>query len=336
MLFDLLSGSGAGSGAGSDAPIDDRELQELAAEMGGPSGGGGNVVATPTGPTWHEFLDGWELFRDAVYAGGVAGATLGFLSVYVVLRRMVFVSAAVTQAAGLGVALSFYVAIHWGVTLDPVWGAVLLSLVAAALVAPDPKALGLSREMVLGLLFALTSGAAVLVGSRITQEANDIQAILFGTAVVVSPDDMHRLAWSGGLVLFVHVWMFRGFSFASLDALAARVQGLPVRALDLVLLLSVGVMVGEAARALGAMPAFAMSTLPGMAALLLVRGRLPVTFALATVFGALAGVGGYLLAFFHEFPVGSAQTVTAAALVGAAVVVRGALALARRMRGRAM
>jgi hypothetical protein len=38
--------------------------------------------------------------------------------------------------------------------------------------------------------------------------------------------------------------------------------------------------------------------------------------------GAAAGVGGYLLAFFHEFPVGSAQTVTAAAIVVVALLLR--------------
>jgi zinc transport system permease protein len=306
--------------AGAPAGVDDAELAELEAVLGTPPP---HAITTPeVGPTWSEFIDGWDLFRDAVLAGGFAGATLGFLSVYVVLRRLVFVSAAVTQAAGLGVALSFYAAIHLGIAVDPLWGAIAMSLVTAAILTADPKRLGLSREMVLGLLFASTSGAAVLVGSRITQEAHDIQAILFGTAVVVSSDDMHHLAWSGALVVGVQLWMMRGFAFASFDPLAAQVQRLPVRLLDLVLLLSVGAMVGEAARALGALPAFAMSTLPGMAALLLVRGPLPLTFAVAALFGAAAGVVGYLVAFFHEFPVGSAQTVTAAATVVVAMVVR--------------
>ena len=54
--------------------------------------------------TLQTFLDGWDVFRDPVLASFVAGATLGLLGVYIVLRRMVFVSAALSQAAGLGVA----------------------------------------------------------------------------------------------------------------------------------------------------------------------------------------------------------------------------------------
>jgi ABC-type Mn2+/Zn2+ transport system permease subunit len=316
---------GAGAGSGSD----DAELRELEAEMADDGAAAPMQIATDdaidtpeTEPTWAEFADSWDLFSDAVYAGGLSGAVLGFLSVFVVLRRMVFLSAAVTQAAGLGVALSFYAAIHLGITIDPVLGATLLSLVTAAVLSRDFTRWGLSRDMILGLAFAFASGAAVLVGSRISQEAHDVQSILFGTAVVVSPEDFHRLIVAGAIVMVLQLWWFRGFTFASFDPTGARVQGLPVAMLDLVLLLSIAVMIAQAARALGAMPAFAMSTLPGVAAILVARGPLVVPYLLAAVFGAMAGVLGYLLAFFKEFPVGSSQTVVAAGLVVIAAVAR--------------
>jgi zinc transport system permease protein len=287
-------------------------------------------------PTWELFVDGWELFRDPLLCAAVAGVVLGFLSVYIVLRRMVFVSAAVTQGAGLGVALAFYAGIHLGWEFDPVYSAVALSLAVAAVLVPDPRRLGLSRESVLGLMFAFTGGAAVLVGARITQEAHDIQAILFGTGVLVFPDDLRNVEVAGAATLLLHLWWFRGLSFASFDPITARVQGLPVRLLDATLLLSIGVMVGVSARALGAMPVFALSTLPGAAAVLLARGRLAVTFAVAAGLGCAAGVGGYLIAFFKEYPVGGAQTVTAAAVLGLALIVRLFIAVTRQAGRRAL
>jgi zinc transport system permease protein len=326
------AGSGAGSaGAGSDDALHDHphpfphHPHDQAHAHG--------AIATPDDePTWAEFTASWDLFREAIYAGALSGAVLGFLSVFVVLRRMVFLSAAVTQAAGLGVALAFYAAIHLGLAVDPVLGATLLSLVTAAALSRDFQRWGLSREMVLGMAFALASGAAVLVGSRISQEAHDVQSILFGTAVVVGADDFHRLIVAAAIVMAIQLWWFRGFAFASFDPTAARVQRVPVGILDLVLLLSIAVMLAQAARALGAMPAFAMSTLPGMAAILLARGPLIVPFLLAAVFGAIAGVGGYLLAFFKEFPVGSSQTVVAVLLVAAAALARGLTSLVSRLR----
>jgi zinc transport system permease protein len=285
-------------------------------------------------PTWADFVAGWELFRDPLLCAAIAGAVLGFLSVYIVLRRMVFVSAAVTQGAGLGVALAFYAGIHLGWAFDPIYSAVAVSLAVAAVLVPDPRPIGLSRESVLGLMFAFTGGAAVLVGARITQEAHNIQAVLFGTGVQVLPEDLRNVTIAGAAVLLLHLWWFRGLSFASFDPIAARVQGLPVRLLDTVLLLSVGVMVGVSARALGAMPVFALSALPGAAAVLMTRGRLALTFTMAAAIGGAAGVGGYVIAFFEDYPVGGAQIMSAAVVLGVALGVRLILHVVEHALGR--
>lgn len=317
------------AGAGSD------ELAELAATLGDPASVAQLAHGASDAPTWSQFVDGWDLFRDAVYAAGLAGAVLGFLSVYIVLRRMVFVSAAITQGAGLGVALAFYVAIRFGWSISPSTGAAVLSLVIAAAAARDWQRLRLSREMVLGLMFAMTSGLAVVVGSRIAQEAHDIQAILFGAAVVVTSEDLHALIAIAAIVMALQLWWYRGFTFASFDPLTARVHGVPVGLLDLVLLVSIALIVSRVASTLGALPAFALSTMPGIAAALCSRGPLLVTFVLASLIGAAAGIGGYLLAFFGELPVGATQTVVATAAVvlaalGRAIAHLVAALLARR------
>jgi zinc transport system permease protein len=74
-------------------------------------------------------------------------------------------------------------------------------------------------------------------------------------------------------------------------------------------------------RALGALPVFAFSVLPAMAAMILVP-NLRWAFPLATLFGAAAGGLGYLAAFFLSFPVGASQTAAATALVLLAIPVR--------------
>ncbi|HEY0095755.1 MAG TPA: metal ABC transporter permease, partial [Archangium sp.] len=201
--------------------------------------------------SWAQFWDAYELFRDPMLCALIAGCVLGFLSVYVVLRRMVFVSAAVTQSAGLGVALAFYAEIHLGHHVEPVVGATLLSLLATLLLMMDPTRMRLTRESVLGLAYALTGGAAILVGDRISQEAHDIQGILFGTAVLVERPQLIAVGVVGGVTLFMHLWWFRGLTFASFDRIGAMVQGLPVKLLDAVVMISIGLMVGVSARALG-------------------------------------------------------------------------------------
>ncbi|MBZ4415872.1 metal ABC transporter permease [Myxococcus sp. RHSTA-1-4] len=287
------------------------------------------MLAEPS--KWDEFLAGFELFRDPLLCALIAGGVLGFLSVYVVLRRMVFVSAAVAQSAGLGVALAFYASIHLGMHVEPVVGATLMALAATLLLMTEPTKLRLTRESLLGLAYALAGGAAVLVGDRIAQEAHDIQGILFGTAVLVTPEQLHTVAIAGAVVMVLHLWWYRGITFASFDRIGALVQGLPVRLLDGALMVSIGVMVGVCARALGALPVFAFSTLSAIAALML-ELRLPWTFFVATLAGAISGVGGYLFAYFFDFPVGGSQTVLAGVLVAVAMGLRSLMGLFQRAR----
>jgi zinc transport system permease protein len=266
-------------------------------------------------PTWAEFFAGWPIFRDAIFCALIAGAVLGYLGVYVVLRRMVFVTAAVSQAAALGVALAFYVEIHHALALPPVVGAALLAMVATLTFTISPERWRLSRESILGVTYLACGAAVVAVGDHISQEAHDIDALLFGSAVVVRPEDLALVAIAGALVLLLHLWLRRAFVLSGFDPEAARVQGIPVRFFDVLLWVTVALMVSVTTRALGALPVFAFAVLPAMAALS-IASRMGAALALATAIGATCGVVGYLVAFFFALPVGASQAlVTTLALV---------------------
>jgi zinc transport system permease protein len=127
------------------------------------------------------------------------------------------------------------------------------------------------------------------------------------------------------LLLGGHAVLWRALLFAGYDPMGARVQGMPVRKLNVFLFLSVGLSVALCTRALGALPVFAFSVLPAMTALAL-TARIGLVFVLATLIGALSGVGGYVVSFRGDLPVGATQTATAAALLAAALAFRFVLA----------
>lgn len=272
-------------------------------------------------PTFTDFVLAFDLFREAILCAAAAGAVLGVMGVLIVLRRMVFVTAAVTQAAGLGVALGILAGFHGDDELGLVLWAVGTSLVAAGLLALDAEKVRLSRESVLALVWMVGSGGAVLVGDRIAAESHDVSAILFGSAVLVRPMDLWIVAGVGAVALGLVLVGHRGLIFAGYDPDGARVQGVPVRLLELGFLALVSLEVSVATRALGALPVFAFSVLPGMAALLATRG-IRGAMIFGGLGGATAGVVGYLVAFFFSFPVGASQAGVAVALVALALPVR--------------
>lgn len=272
-------------------------------------------------PGWGEFVTGWELgiYRDPVLAGSAVGLVLGVLGVFIVLRRAVFVTAAVSQASGLGVALAFYAASHLGWKVPAGLSALGMAALTAGWLALRPPGNRLPRESWLGFAYLGCSAAALLVGDRITQEAHDIAAILFGTAVLVRPSDLWSIVIGGAFVLAMLRLTARGLVFAGFDADGARVQGLPVRVIELGFWMLVALMVSISTRALGALPVFAFAVLPAMGALAVTR-TLSATVTVAGLSGAAAGALGYLFAFFYEFPVGASQALIAV-LVGATLLV---------------
>jgi zinc transport system permease protein len=276
-------------------------------------------------PHWSELVAGWELgiYQAPIYCGLLAGLLLGYLGVFVVLRRSVFVTATVSQAAGLGVALAFFLQIHVGVAVPPVLGAVVVALGFTAVFALPLERLPLSRESLLGVAYLIAWAASIIVGERISQEAHDIASILFGTAVLVRSEDLIALAAIGGAALLFHAWAHRGITFVLFDPEGARVQGLPVRALDLTSWLWVALVVSVATRALGVLPVFAFAVLPALSGMLLFS-RLRWVLLVAAVLGAIGGGGGYIVAFFSDLPVGACQAAVAASGLALAAVARAA------------
>jgi zinc transport system permease protein len=267
-----------------------------------------------------QFFEAWELFRHAALSGAISGALLGFLGVYVVLRRLVFLTAAISQAAGLGVAAAFYAQIAFAVSpliASPTIGASLLTLIAILPFALERGWGRGRRDSMLGFGFLVGAAGTLALGTRIVEEVHDIDAILFGSAVAVLPEHFAGVAILAAVLFALHLWWVRGFIAVSFDPAGSRVRGLPVRLLELILFATLALAVSASTRVLGALPTFAFSVLPAMASVRLV----PNVFGgliFAAVLGSAAGFMGYVMAYLYELPVGASQTLVAASFVAVA------------------
>src|SRR5207244_13314515 len=95
-----------------------------------------------------DFWAGRDLWREPMIAGVLAGAVLGYIGVFVVLKRMVFVSAALSEISGVGVAFAFWLGAIVGIDphahgrvpllLEPTWLSLGFAALAAALFSLRP------------------------------------------------------------------------------------------------------------------------------------------------------------------------------------------------------
>jgi len=281
----------------------------------------------------------WEarfLWQEPLLASLVGAGLLGYLGFFVVLRRVAFMSAALSQVSGLGVATAFWVGSFFGIAphddtapwFSPVTFAVVFSLLGAAAFTLPARLRRVAPESAVALAYLLSSALVIVVLSspRIAQEAHEIGDLLFGNAVVVRREHLVQLCVAAAAVLALHAVYFKDFLFVSFDPETAGSLGLPVRALDLALYSSLAVAVAVCTRALGALPVFAFLVLPAGAALLFSE-RLKVVLVLAVTFALVSAAGGYWLSWTWSLPTGPVMVALAASCWGLAGL--GRLARAR-------
>ncbi|PKN31964.1 MAG: hypothetical protein CVU63_21220, partial [Deltaproteobacteria bacterium HGW-Deltaproteobacteria-20] len=154
----------------------------------------------------------WEssfLWLEAVIAASAVGAACAVVGVYMILRRVVFLPAALSQVSGLGVVFAFLLPSLIGSSEGASWAspeivAGVVTLVASLLLGWMPEPRRLSRDAVIGVAYVLASALILIIGDRIPQDSHDINDILFGNAVAVETNQMIIAVVVAGIVLVVH------------------------------------------------------------------------------------------------------------------------------------
>jgi zinc transport system permease protein len=260
------------------------------------------------------FFQAYFLWRNAMAAAVIAAALCGYLGVFIVLRRMTFVSAALSQVSGLGVALSFFIGSFFGIDphgdavpwfISPVFLALLLSCAASMLLALPRQVRRTNTESLVALAYLAASASVVLVlaSPRIVQEAHEVGELLFGSAVAVRSQNVEALAATALFVAAIHGVFFKDFVFVSFDGESARSVGYPVARLNGALNLTLAVAVAMATRALGTLPVFAFLVLPAGAVLLVAR-RLWLAIVFSVLVAVISAMLGYYLSFVYQLPTG--------------------------------
>ena len=265
---------------------------------------------------WRSFLDAREIWQVPLTASVIAGALLGALGVYVVLRRTVFVSAALTQLSTLGLVSSLLIEERAHLESDHAGEQLLVAIVfsvVGALILGAFRSRRLPAEAAVGGVWVAASAFVVLGVSQLVHTAHDLGGMVFGNAVAVPVSDLVVIAAVALVCLVLHALFAKELAFVSFDPETALALGMSVRLWDAVLFFTIGIAIPVTARALGALPVFAFLSLPAAAALL-ARTGFRAAFLVAGIIGVVAAGGGYVLSWLWELPTG-AKMVTIAAIL---------------------
>lgn len=256
--------------------------------------------------------------QTGLIASTLIGVMCGYLSVYVVLKRLVFLAVALAQLASAAVALSLF--LH----IDPTLAAFAGVLLGALFFSWPGLSRYLPRDHAIGGTYAVASAAGVLLIAKNAQGETHLLNLLYGNVLTVAPRDLWVM---GGVTLAVgaaQLLFAKEILFTSFDAEAAQTAGLRPRVWEILFYVSLGLVIAVAVHLGGMLLVFALLVLPGYTALL-ARCRLRGALLWAMLLAVLAGAAGLYLSFQWDLPT-SAVTIV---LLGVAAPVAGVIGALR-------
>lgn len=248
-------------------------------------------------------LDYLEVMKYPLVVGVLLAAVAGLLSVFVVLRRMAMISEAVAHAGIGGLALSLLLGYWWPLAGEYLGQQVITGLFCVAtalLIGRLARGREVTIDSSIGIfLVATVSLGIVMLFARAELDQNSMplswETVLFGSIVAVGGADAVVLAVLAPVIFAVVLFMLPSFMYASMDEEMARVGGVKVRLVNLLLLIMVSALVTLAARMVGMLMINALMILPGATARMLSRrfdGMLRASL-LVGVLGVAASLMGY-------------------------------------------
>jgi manganese/iron transport system permease protein len=261
---------------------------------------------------------------------GVLG---GVVSVAVVLRRLAFVSDALTHTVFPGVVIGFLVAGVGGI----VWGALVFALLSAVLLTVLASNRRVTEDATLAILLTGFFSIGVVLVSRRSSYTADLTRFLFGRILAVDRREIVETAAVAVLVLAVLAVLGKELLLRAFDPDGAAAMGYRVVLLDLTLNVLIALVVVAAVKAVGTVLVIALLVVPAAAARPL-TDRLGPLVGVSVLIGALGGwlglAASYQASIYYGLRLASGATVVLA-LVALYAVALGIGAVRRLVRSRA-
>jgi len=249
---------------------------------------------------------GYAFFQKALLVGIVAGLLCGFLSVFVVSKKMAFIGQGISHAAFGGVALGLFLG------LNPMVFALIFALIMAfGISALSLKGLS-NRDSLIGIFMATAMALGVIFLSRSTGHSTSVMSYLFGSILSVGNGDIIWLMVVAVIVIAGGLIFFKELQFYAFDELIASLYGIPVRAVQYGFFVSVALAIIVSMQIVGVILITALLVIPGSVALIWCK-KYKSLFWISTSTAVLSAVLGLILSYFLNIPSGATIVIVLAA-----------------------
>lgn len=257
------------------------------------------------------------LLLAAVIAGLASSIVSGIIGSYVVVKRIVFISGSISHSVLSGLGFCLWLERAKGIEiLSPLQGALIAGIVSALIIGWIHLHYQQREDSVIAALWTIGMAIGILFISQTPGFNVELTNFLVGNILWVTPHDLYMLFALDIFILACVLCLHPRFLAICFDEEQARLQGVPVNALYLLLLVLTAVSIVLLIQVVGIVLVMTMLTIPAAIANLY-TSRLSVMMGIAVLLSCFFCLSGMALAYDADWPGGA----TIALVAGLAYVV---------------
>jgi zinc transport system permease protein len=232
----------------------------------------------------------YEFIRNALLAVLLASIACGIIGVYVVVKRIVFISGGIAHASFGGVGLGYFLGVN------PIWGIIPFSILSALVMGLVSKRSRIPEDTAIGILWALGVSLGIVFIGLSPGYAPDLFSYLFGNILTVTSVDLIIMLILDLVIIMVVFLFYKEFLALSFDDEFATVVGVPTVKLYFLLLCLIALTIVVLMKVVGIIMIIALLTIPAAISKQYTSNLKKMIF-ISILLSAIFGLGGLWLSY---------------------------------------
>lgn len=238
-----------------------------------------------------------EFMQRAWLAGLIMAIICPLIGSFLVLRRQSLIGDGLGHIAFAGVAGGALF------NYSPVLSAAVATIIGALAIEVVRVKLADAAEMVLAIFFYTGMALAVIFTSMNKDGGFNLGSVLFGSLMTVSSSDLYIVAFLGLCTIIFVILFYRPLQYITFDEVSAKVAGLPVEKLNMLLAILTALTIALSMRIVGLLLVSAMMVIPVACALQTARS-FSGTILQSICYGVIAVSMGLTLSYYANLAPG--------------------------------
>ena len=238
----------------------------------------------------------------------IVGTICAVVGCYLMVQRLALLGDAISHSVLPGLAIAFWLDINIFV------GAFIAGIISTICINIIRNRSPIKEDAAMGIVFSAFFALGITLITLIQKENKiDLNHYLFGNILGVTWGDIRDTVIIAVIILLVVFALYKELLFYTFDQIGAQAVGLPVKLLDMSLMILIALTIVASLKTVGVVLVLSLLITPAATAYLLVS-RLHQIMFLGVGIGVLSSISGMYLSYFYNIPSGPAIVLVASGL----------------------